>query len=165
MPSSATTKANMFNEDYSVLGEYVSDDSRIPYYNPADSGVDLLPGEPVLVSWQGEERVFMVQDIIRPGELGYLLRRFTGDFPASLSANIVLGDELMWDIDNNVVSLAADVTNGYTIGNAVYPCPLPGETPTVDGNDQVVVGGTASTKVRVQSHVGAPTTKGTVAAL
>jgi hypothetical protein len=168
MPSTATNVASTVNEAYSRIGEYITDDSRVPYYNPSDSGVDILPGEPVVVQFgaSGGPQVMMATDIIRPGKIGMLVRYFTADLPCNLSANVVLGDELMWDIDNDVLSLAADVTNGFVVGNASYPISSNSdemEAPTVDGNDRVICGGTSSTRIRVISKPNQTvTTKGTV---
>lgn len=163
MPITNPAEAAIFNADYDILAEYVQDDSRIPYYNPSDSGEMVQPGEPLLVKFgaSAEERVYMAQGPIRPGEIGMLLKYFTGDFPCDFSGNVILGDEVMWDVDNSVVSLAADVTNGYILGDASYAIQI-GVTPTVDGNDRVVCADANSSKCRVISRNEAATTKGTV---
>lgn len=172
MPTSASTERTLFNEAYDRIGEYVTDDSRIPYFNPSDSGVDILPGEPVLIKFgaANAEEVCLAVDIIRPGKIGMLVRYFTVDIACDFSANVILGDEVMWDIDNSVVSLAADVTNGFTIGNITYGISSKSsemEDPTVDGNDRVICATDSSTKCRVISHAAgkASTTKGTVTIL
>lgn len=170
MPITNPDQAKVFNDDYDRLGTYITDDTRVPYYNPADSGVMVQPGEPVLMQFgaSGEEQVMMAQGPIRPGELGYLARYFTGDFPCDFSANVVLGAEVMWDLDNDVVSLAADVTNGFIIGHISYALTSKSALtkPTVDGNDRVICATSTSTKCRVIGQANtAVTTKGTVVAL
>lgn len=168
MPVTALTQATQFHTAYDRVGWYVTDDTRVPFYNPADSDLDFLPGEPVLIKWgaSGDEEVMMVQDVIRPGQLGFLVRHFTADFACNFSANVILGDEVMWDLDNDVLSLAADVTNGFVVGRASYPLssnPVGLDTPSVDGNDRVICATSSSTKVRVVSMPNvAVTTKGTV---
>ncbi len=172
MPITTPATAEMFNANYDVLAEYVQDDSRIPYYNPSDSGVMISPGEPLLVRWGPitattaddadlEARVYMAQSRIMPGEVGMLLKYFTGDFPCDVSANVTVGDEVYWDIDNDVVSLVGDVTNGFVLGDVGYATHI-GVTPTVDGDDRVVSATTASEKIRVISRNEPADTKGTV---
>ena len=166
MPSTATTPASQFGDDYSSLGEYVQDNTLIPYFNPSDSNVDLLPGEPCIVQWgpANGERVFLCNTICRPGQVTMLKKDFTADFPCNFSANIIHGAEVMWDIDNNVVSLAADVTNGFIIGNASFALDptIKNATPAIDGNGRVVAATATSTVVRVVSQDAVPTIKGTV---
>ena len=166
MPSTATNKATMFGDDYDRLGHYVQDDTLVPYYNPADSGVDILPGEPILIQFgaANAERVFLSNTIIRPGEISMVKRGFTADFPCDFSANMILGDQVMWDIDTNKASLAADVTNGFILGNISYAIDstIKNQAPAVDGNDRVICATTASTVCRVISVDAEPTVKGTV---
>jgi hypothetical protein len=170
MPISNPAQASVFNADYDIVGEYVTDDSRVPYYNPADSGVMIQPGEPVLLKWgaANNEQVFMAQGPIRPGEIGFLARFFTGDFPCDFSANVIMGAEVMWDITNKKVSLAADVTNGFILGEISYAIPSTPKPhrPPVDANDRVICATTASTKCRVISSTGVvAVNKGTVVIL
>lgn len=172
MPISNPDSAAMFNEDYDILAEYVQDDSRIPLYNPSDSGEMFQPGEPIPVRWGADEdpssatddlecRVYMAQGRIKPGEIGMLLKYFTGDFPCDFSANVVLGEEVYWDVDNNVVSLEGDVTNGFVLGDISYALQA-NVLPTVDANDRVICATSASTKCRVISRNAPATVKGTV---
>jgi len=170
MPVNESTveKAAIFNESYDRVSKYATDDMFAPYFNPADSGIVFLPGEPVLRQWgaSGEEEVQLVQDIIRPGQWGMLRRYWQADFDADFSANVIIGGEVMWDLDNDVVSLAGDVTNGFIIGRATIALPSKSaieRAGTVDGNDRLIVATDASTKVRVMSmNPIAVTTKGTV---
>lgn len=164
MPTSAVAVATNFNDAYSKVGVYITDDSRIPYFNPANSGVDILPGEPFVMQWgaSGEEIVVMAQDIIRPGKIGMVIRYFTADLPCDFSANVILGTDVYWDIDANVVSLVGDVTNGFVVGRISYSLSSKGSVPAVDSNGRVICGTTSTTKCRVVSVVGATTVKGTV---
>ena len=162
-------QAKIFHDDYAGLGDYVTDDTLVPYYNPADSGVMIQQGEPVLVQYgpSGENRVFLAQKPIRPGQIGMLHKYFTVDLPCDFSANVVLGQEIVWDIDDKEVKLVGDVTNGFVVGDASYHMsakPMP-HTPAVDGNDRVICATDASTKVRVVSRATAATITGTVGAL
>lgn len=165
MPISSPDKATMFNESYPIVGEYVQDDSRIPYFNPADSGVTVLPGEPLVVQWNGDERVFMAQQKIEPGETGYLIRQFTADFPCDFSGNVVLGAAVGWDVTNSQVSLMADITNGFVLGNISYSPPVKPDKPSVDGSGRVICANATSDKCRVISIEDKTTTKGTVTVL
>ena len=166
--SSTLTEAAVFNTAYDRVGKYVSDDTRVPYFNPSDSAITFLPGEPMVRQFgvSGAEEVMLVQDIIRPGEWGYLIRNFTADLPCDFSANVILGGEVMWDVDNDVLSLAADVTNGFVVGNASIALNAKPEAlmaGTVDGNDRLICATSSSTVVRVISMPNkAVTVKGTV---
>ena len=166
--SSTVEEAQIFNETYDRVGWYVSDDMIVPYYNPSDSAITFLPGEFVLRQFGGTgvQEVMMVQDVIQPGKWGQMVRYFTADVSCDFSANVILGDEVMWDIDNDVVSLAADVTNGFIIGRASIALSANAvglDTPTVDGSDRIVCATSSSTKVRVISIPNADITpKGTV---
>jgi hypothetical protein len=165
--SPAPDRNTIFNADYGILGEYVQDDQRVPYFNPAASDTLIEPGEPVVIQWDGNEEVMQAQGPIWPGEWGMLVRYFTADLPCDFSASVIFGDSVMWDIDNKVVSIAADVTNGFTVGNASYhlDANIQNTAPTVDGNGRVVAATTTDTYCRVVVKPGAVTTKGTVAPL
>ena len=169
MPITEPTQASIFNANYASLGEYVSDDSRIPYFNPSDSGVMLQAGEPILVQWgaSGEERVYLCNRPIRPGEWGELIRHFTADFPCDFSANVIAGQEVYWDEDNSVVSLVGDVTNGFVIGDLSWSIDpnIQNTAPSVDGDGRVIAGTTSTTRCRIVSRDAAATTKGTVTIL
>jgi len=165
--SDIPAQSEMFNEDYDVVGEYRTDDDRIPFYNRPDSGVMYLPGEPIQYNVSGVYYVYMVQGPIRPGKTGYIVRRFTADFPCVLTANVKEGTPIFWNPSNTTASpagsaqLTGDVTNGFRIGFASYA--YNGHTaPTLDGNE-VLCGTTASTMIRVVSLDGAAVGKGTLA--
>lgn len=166
MPIANTTEASMFNDDYDVIGEYRTDDDRIPYFNPSDSGVMILPGEPMVIEQANAYYVYMAQGVIRPGKTGYLVRRFTADFPCELSADVEAGTPIYWDPSDTTASVAGgaklfgDVTNGFRIGFASYA--YNGHTdPTIGAGGKVVCGTTASTRIRVVSLDGAALGKGT----
>lgn len=126
MPITNPDQASMFNDDYPIIGEYRSDDDRIPFYNPPTSGQMYLPGEPIQYEIGGVYYVYMVQGPIRPGKTGYLVRRFAADFPCDLSADVLEGTPIYWDSSDTDASeagsakLAGDVTNGFRIGFASY---------------------------------------------
>jgi len=154
--SSTVEVAQLFNETYDRVGWYVGDDTFVPYFNPSNSAITFLPGEFVLRQFGGTgvQEVMMVQDAIQPGQWGQMARYFAADVACNFSANVILGDEVMWDIDNDVVSLAADVTNGFIIGRASIALsakPVGLDAPTVDGSDRIVCATSSSTKVRVIS--------------
>lgn len=163
----APTRAAIFNADYTNLGEYVTDDSRVPYFNPADSAVMIEPGELVLIQWAGAEQVMLAQAAIFPGEIGMLERYFVVDLPANLSADVVLGDILTWDYTDKELALDADVVNGFVAGIAIWALDpnIKNKAPVVDGNGRVVCGTTASTKARIMGSPGVSTTKGTITGL
>lgn len=159
---------NALGGDYSKIGNYVSDDMWFPFHVPSDVATAFPPGAPILMKFgaANEEQVVMSKELIRPGDTKPVTRYFTADFPCNFSGNVILGDEVMWDVDNDVLSLAADVTNGFVVGLASYAYssgPAVLEQPTVDGNDRVICATSTSTKVRVISLPGkAVTIKGTV---
>lgn len=170
MPITTPTSATKFNDPRPIIGQYKTDDDRIPYFNPADSGVTVLPGEPLQIE-QGEAYyVYMAQGPIEPGETGYLVKRFTADFPCSLSATVEEGTEIWWDkgvaTDANPVGLAklkGNVTNGFRLGVASYA--YNGHTaPTIGAGARVVCGVVASTHIRVVSLDGEGKGKGTLEA-
>lgn len=156
MPISNPTDAVLFAANYPVISEYVTDDERIPYFNPANSGVMILPGEPIPLVRAGAQVVFLAQGPIRPGETGYLVRNFTADFPCILSGNVLEGTPIWWDtsvatVANpvGVAKLEADAVTGYPLGVASYVYfkkPLPALSGT-----QVICGTTASTMIRIVS--------------
>jgi len=165
MPITPPAQGAMFNEDYPIIGAYVTDDDRIPYFNPANSGVMVLPGEPLLIQRGGLNFVYMAQGPIRPGEVGYLVRRFTADFPCELSANVLQGTEIWWDPSDTTASpaggakLTGNVTNGFRIG--VASLAYDGHNPPATGAGGLpICGGTASTKIRVVSIDGVASVKG-----
>lgn len=165
MPITNPAQASMFNTDYDAVGAYRSDDDRIPYFNPSDSGVLVLPGEPMIIEMANAYYVYMAQGPIRPGKIGFLIRRFTADFPCDLSANVEAGTPIYWDPSDTDASpvgsakLAGDVTNGYRIGFASYA--LDNNVPTLGSGGKVLCGTTASTMIRVVSLEGAALGKGT----
>jgi len=166
--SPAPTRSAIFNADYTNLGEYVTDDSRVPYFNPVDSDSMIEPGELVLIAWAGAEQVMLAQAAIFPGETGMLLRYFVVDLPCTLSADVIIGDILTWDYTDGELALDADVTNGYTAGIAIWnfdPVHQPAPALGVDSNDRAICGTTASTKVRIMGSPGVSTTKGTITGL
>lgn len=166
MPITNPAQATQFNADYDRLGDYVQDDSQVPYYNPSDSGVLIQPGEPIVVQFgaTNAEYVFWAQEAIRPGEISMVTRYNTVDVPCDISADTVLGTEVHWDIDNDVASLVGDITNGFLLGYISYPLPPEPQPwiPTVDGNDRVICATSASTVCRVIMINGATTITGTV---
>lgn len=170
MPIANPAEAKVFNDDYPIMGEYVTDDSRIPYYNPEANNQLVLPGEPLLIKFgkTGDAQAMMAQGPIRPGAIGMLARYFTGDFPCDFSADVVMGTEVMWDVTANKVSLAADVLNGFVLGNISYALTSDNtnDKPDIDGNGRVICGTSTSTKCRVIGNANhAATVKGTVTTL
>jgi hypothetical protein len=164
------TQAEMFNEDYDIVGEYRTDDDRIPFHNPINSGVMYLPGEPIRYEVSGIFYIYMVQGPIRPGKTGYIVRRFTADFPCDLSATVVEGTPIYWNPSVTTGSpagtaqLNGDVTNGFRIGFASYAYdPKYKHTPPTLSGGKVVCGTTDSTKIRVVSLDGTALGKGTLA--
>lgn len=168
--SDIPAQSSMFNEDYPVVGEYRTDDDRIPFYNPANSGVMYLPGEPIRYNVGGIFYIYMVQGPIRPGKIGFIVRRFTADFPCKLTANVKEGTPIYWNPAETDASpagsaqLTGDVTNGFRIGFASYALdPRYKHTaPPMDGQE-VLCGTTASKLIRVVSLDGAAVAKGTLA--
>ena len=167
MPITNPTQAQMFNDDYDVVGQYRTDDDRIPFYNPPDSGVMYLPGEPIIIEQASAYYVYMVQGPIRPGETGYVVRRFTADFPCALTADVEAGTPIYWDASDTAASdagsakLFGDVTNGFRIGFASHTYEK-NKVPTLGPNDKVICGTSASTLIRVVSIDGAALGKGTL---
>jgi predicted RecA/RadA family phage recombinase len=167
MPIDNPQQATMFNDDYPIIGEYRTDDDRIPFYN-ATADKLYLPGEPVLYMIGTAFYVYMVQGPIRPGKIGYIIRRFTADFPANLSATVKEGTPIYWDASDTTASpagsakLDGDVTNGFRIGFASYAYdPRYKHTAPAVQNGKVVCGTTSSTQIRVVSLDGAAVGKGT----
>jgi hypothetical protein len=168
--SDIPSQSEMFNEEYPIVGEYRTDDDRIPFHNRANSGVMYLPGEPIQYNVGGVYYVYMVQGPIRPGKTGYIVRRFTADFPCVLSANVKEGTPIFWNPSNTTASpagsaqLTGDVTNGFRIGFAsyAYDPKYKYSSPTLNGHE-VLCGTTASTMIRVVSMDGASVGKGTLA--
>ena len=166
MPITNPAQAQMFNDDYDIIGQYRTDDDVIPYYNPPDSGQLILPGEPMVIEQANAYYVYMAQGPIRPGQTGYLVRRFTADFPCDLSADVEAGTPIYWDPSDTDASavgsakLFGDVTNGFRIGFASYAYNK-NVAPSLGPNDRVICGGTASTMIRVVSLDGAALGKGT----
>jgi hypothetical protein len=125
----------------------------------------ILPGEPLVIEMANAYYVYMAQGPIRPGKIGFLIRRFTADFPCDLSATVEFGTPIYWDPSDTDASAAGsaklfgDVTNGFRIGVASYP--LDNKTPTIGAGGKVVCGTTASTLLRVVSVDGAALGKGT----
>ena len=168
--SDIPAQSEMFNDDYEVVGQYRTDDDRIPFHNRADSGVMYLPGEPIQYNVGGVYYVYMVQGPIRPGKTGYIVRRFTADFPCVLSATVKEGTNIYWNPAETGGSLAGsaqltgDVINGFRIGFASYAYdPKYKHTPPTLSGHEVVCGTTASTMIRVVSMDGASVGKGTSA--
>ena len=166
MPTPTPQKASTFNAQYPIIGKYRTDDDRIPYFNPEDSGVSVLPGEPMLIEQGDKDDGPMAQGPIEPGQTGYLVRRFTGDFPCILSADVEQGTEIWWDTDVGstdhpvgVARLKGDVTNGFMIGVASYAYDGH-KNPTLGINDRVLCGGIGSTHIRVVSLDGIADQKG-----
>ena len=159
----APNRAAIFNADYANLGEFVTDDSRVPYYNPPAEDIMLEPGEPVLFTWDGATHVMLVEAAIFPGETGTLLRYFVVDLPAVLSAQVNTGDIVFWDFTVKVVAAALlDITNGFPMGVAIWARDpnIQNTPPTVQGTDSVVAGTTASGKIRVMVSPGARVVEG-----
>lgn len=149
-----------------IIGEYRTDNERTPIYNPPDSGIMYLAGEPILLTLAGLRFVYMIQGPIRPGETGYAIRNFSADFPCELSATVVEGTPIYWDIDEDgdgfpvgAAKLNGDVTNGYVIGYATHHYTK--SAPALDSGD-VICGTTASTKIYITSVQDPATVKGTV---
>lgn len=156
MPVTNPAQASTFNADYEIIGQYKTDDDRRPYFNPEDATTTVLPGEPMLIEEGGDQYLFMAQGPIRPGETGYLVRRFTADFPCDLSATVEEGTEIYWEPSDDAGSsvgtakLVGDVTDGFRLGVATYA--YNGHTnPTLGSNDRPVCGTTDSTRIYVRS--------------
>jgi hypothetical protein len=151
-----------------IIGEYRTDNERTPIFNPADSGVMYLAGEPILLTLAGKLYVYMMQGVVRPGETGYAIRKFSADFPCDLSAEVAEGDAIYWDVDEDgdgfpagAAKLVGDVTNGFLLGYATHhymKTPLP----EVDGDDKVICGDENSTYIYVTSLPGPTVGLGTL---
>lgn len=154
----------IFNEEYPALGAYVTDNSRVPYFNPSDSDEMIQPGEPFLLQVGAGAEAVLANGPIFPNEISMVLRMFTGDFPAAISADLIAGTEIYWDITNQVAAIAGAVTNGFSLGFATWAIDPnnKNERPTVDANGRVIVAVSGDTVVRVVSDEGLATTKGTV---
>lgn len=146
---------------YPIASIYRTDDSRVPHYNPSDSGVDILPGEPILKLINGDQQVFIAQGPIKPGQTGYLVRRYTIQVACDLTADVPEGTPIYWDkdiaTDANPVGIAAlegDVTNGFQIGVATYAYDPNITDASVDGDDLVICGDADSTNIWVMSVEG-----------
>lgn len=166
--SPAPTQKAIFNANFDILGEYVTDDSRVPYFNPLAEDVMIEPGEPVLFVWNGGTHVMLAQRAIFPGETAFLDRYFTVDLPATLSAQVNTGDLVHWDFTNKVVAFAAvDTTNGWPLGTAIWALDpnIKNDDPAIQGTDSVIAGTTASTKIRVVVSPESRTAIGTVLTL
>lgn len=167
MPITNPTQAQMFNDSYDVVGQYRTDDDRIPFYNPPDSGQMYLPGEPIIIEQASAYYVYMVQGPIRPGEVGFVVRRFTADFPCDLSASVGAGTPIYWDASDTTGSpagtakLFGDVTNGFRIGFASHTFEKH-KVYSFGPNGKVLCGTTSSTTIRVVSLDGAALGKGTL---
>jgi len=160
MPITTPQLAQRFGADYPRVGQYVTDTERFPFYNPPDSGVMYLPGEPVSVERDGVLYSCVTQGRILPGETGYVVRRYTMDFPCNLSADVAEGTAIFWNPeDDNAdnpagrANLEADVTNGWLIGYATYAYSKT-VVPELDGDDKVICGTEDSTIIRVTSFEG-----------
>jgi hypothetical protein len=108
----------------------------------------------------------MAQGPIEPGKVGFLVRRFTADFPCDLSANVQQGTLIYWNPSDDTASpagtasLAGDVTNGFVIGTASFPIDAHKEVPLgIHGIPLCAT--TDSTTIRVVSLDGVATVKGT----
>lgn len=168
MPITETTrdKHGMYPES-PVIGEYRTDNERKAFFNPEDSGEMFLAGEPILLTLAAARYAFMFQGQVRPGETGYLLRNFSADFPCILSANVLEGDAIYWDIDEDAdgfpvgaAKIAGDVTNGFLLGYATHHY-MKNPNPTLSGG-KVICGTTASTSIYLTSVPIAAVVKGTV---
>lgn len=165
MPALAAATAAMFNEAYEKVGHYVTDTEMIPYYNPADSGVDILPSEPLLLLLGSDERAVLSQGVIRPGELGMVLMKYTVDLPAVISADVTVGTPIYWDFATKKAKIGGDVTNGWIVGYATFPVNQAADFAyPLDANDRVIAAASGSTWIRVYlDGAGAiAVTKGTV---
>lgn len=156
MPLTVPSRANMFNANYDVVGEYKTDDDRRPFFVAEDSTTMILPGEPVLIEEGGDQYLYMAQGPILPGKTGYLVKRFTASFPCDLSATVEEGTEIWWDPADDTGSavgtavLEGDATNAFRLGVATYA--YDGHTnPTLGANDLPVCGTTDSTRIYVRS--------------
>ena len=165
-------KNAIFQEAYGALGVVRADRHSILHTNTSATE-SFLPGEPFAKAQGAGSVVVLSQSLIEPGQTKSVILDFKAIFPCSFSADIEDGDEVYWDLDNEVVSLAADVTNGFSLGYASYELDpaqsvavgAAGDPLTADTDGKVVVANDASTHVIVVS-LNAPTTlKGTAAAL
>ena len=163
MPKTAPVLASVQSEDYAPLSEIVSDDYHAHHYNSSPTDA-IFPGEPIPKTAGSGAMVYLAQSLILPGEWKTLVRNWKARFPCNFSANIKDGDEVYWDITNEVVSLAADVTNGFSLGYATFDVE-PGEAITAADNDRPVVATSTSTEVVVISSRGLTTLKGSASAM
>lgn len=163
MPKVAPAAASPILDAITPLSELKSDGFSVPHYN-SSATLSLYPGEPFPKTQGSGAFVALAQSLIRPGEWKSVLRFWNAVFPCNFSADVKDGDEVYWDQDNEVVSLGADVTNGFLLGYATYSAD-PGETVTAAADDRVVVATSASTKVQVVCATHATTLKGTASAL
>ena len=162
MPKTAPVKQSLFNESYAALGRYLGDCYSLPHYN-SSATLAFFPGEPFPKTRGSGAVACLAQSLIMPGEYKTVLAEFKAAFPCDFSANIKDGDEVYWDEDNELVSLAADVTNGFSLGYATYEVE-PGQAVTAVADDRPIVADANSTEVVVYSPNIATTLKGTSAA-
>jgi len=162
MTISNPSQAQMFSANYDALGQYLTDDDLRPFYNPPDSGVMYQMGEPVLLPEGAGYKTYICQSPIRPGEVGYLVKRYTVLLPCDLSADVQEGQLLFWEPSSNTVQLTGDVTNGFTVGCATFEY-VKGQVYDLGADDRPICGTEDSTHIRVISIHGANTGKGTFA--
>jgi predicted RecA/RadA family phage recombinase len=166
MITPAPARSTGVNANYNILGHYVQDDSRIPYYNATAAAYMIEPGEPVTMTWGAGAVVLLAQTAIFPGEVGMLARYFVADFPCLFSTNVLHGAEVYWDFTNKRVALAADVTNGFALGGAIWAIDpnIKNKAPALSGT-KVIAASAASTRVRVVGMLSPTTIKGTIITL
>lgn len=159
MPIPQPYKPEMFAEKYPIVGMYDTDDSLIPFLNKADSGVMVLPGEPILLEINNTYQVVMAQGPISgtgnqpidAGQIGMGVKRFTADFQCDLSAPVEFGTPIWWNPSTMMAQLGGDVTDGFRIGFATFAHPRISGEIKLGPTGKVLCGDTNSKFIRVQS--------------
>lgn len=162
MPKATPAQRALFNEQFDPLGQIRSDDHTILHHNSSPS-LSFFPGEPFPKTAGSGAIVYLAQSLIKPDQTKSVVRYFRAIFPCNFSADVKDGDEVYWDVDNEVVSLAGDVTNGFALGYATFSIE-PGKEITAADDDRPVVATSSSTKVEVVNLPGATTLKGSASA-
>jgi hypothetical protein len=147
MPKLPPTRNSIFNAPYEALSAIKSDGFTLPHLN-SSATLAIYPGEPFLKA-QGETAIVcLAQSMIEPGEWKSVLRFWNAIFPCDFSADVEDGDNVYWDIDDEVCKLEGDVDNGFLLGSATFSVE-PGQRVIADADGRPVVATSTSTHVQV----------------
>lgn len=160
MPKTEPNINPVFNEPYEALSTLKSDGFSVPHLNASET-LAIFPGEPILKAQGDDPIVCLAQSLIRPGEWKSVLRYWNAIFPCNFSDTVEDGDDVFWDIDDEVCKLEGDVTNGFLLGAATFSVE-PGETLISGADDRAVVALDSSTFVQVVCRIGTSSVIGTV---